>query len=115
MTRNQYNDFVKGRTMVGDPSGQFIATKARMDQVFSDAGGDLNKIEKALGFDSGHFSGGGGLVRLDVPPESLRNFRTPNGLERGANKHFRYGGYTSGGVAEAVIDPVPASQVAITL
>jgi hypothetical protein len=36
------------------------------------------------------------------------------GLERGANQHFRYGGYTSGGVAEAVADPVPVGQVVIT-
>jgi RHS repeat-associated protein len=114
MTKLQYQRFVEGNALVGDPSGQFIATKARMDRVLTEAGGDLFKVEKALGFDPGHFSKGQGLVRIDVPPESLRNFRTPSGLERGANQHFRYGGYTSGGVAEAVVDPVPVAQVVIT-
>lgn len=100
--------------MIGDPTGQFVATKSRMDRVFADAGGDVGRMEVALGFDPGHFGEGGGLVRLDVAPESLRNFRIPSGLERGANSHFRYGGYTSGGVGEAIIDPVPASQVVVT-
>jgi RHS repeat-associated protein len=98
MTKEQYIDYAQGRSMLGDPSGQFIATKTRMDRVFADAAGDLSIIEK-LGFNPGHFSDGGGLFRFDVAPESLRNFRTPSGLERGANSNFRYGGYTSGGVA----------------
>jgi hypothetical protein len=85
----------------------------RMDGVLSDAGGDLAKIEKELGFDVAHFSKGGGLVRIDVPPEALRNLKTPSGLERGANSHFRYGGYTSDGVPETVVDPTPVAQVVI--
>lgn len=114
MTRNQYNDFVAGRPMAGDPSGQFITTKARMDRVLGNAAGDLRQVEKSLGFDPGHFDQGGGLVRIDVAPDQLRNFRIPSGLERGANKNFRYGGYTSGFEPEAVIDPVPVSMVTIS-
>jgi 3-mercaptopyruvate sulfurtransferase SseA len=76
---------------------------------------------KAMGHDAVAVLDGGlpawiaaGLpTESNVPPESLRNFRIPTGLERGANRHFRYGGYTSGGVAEAVIDPLPSSQAVI--
>jgi RHS repeat-associated protein len=114
MTRDQYESYVMGRPMTGDPSGQFISTKARMDSIFQQSRGDLAHVEKSLGFTPGHFSDGGGLVRIDVPSNSMTNFRIPSGLERGANEHFRYGGYTSGGAPEAVINPVPTSQTVAT-
>lgn len=114
LTKQQYKMFIEGSAMVGDRSGQFIAMRSRMDKVFASAGGDVAKIERALGFDPGHFSAGGGLVRVDVHNPLLHNIRLPSGLERGANRRFRWGGYTSGGTPEAVINAVPAAEVTIT-
>lgn len=70
-------------------------------------------MERSLGFDQDHFSKGRGLVRIDVRPENMGGFRMPNGLERGANAHYKPGGWTSGGAPEAVIDPVPAALATI--
>jgi len=114
MTKDQYESFAMGKPMTGDPSGQFITTKARMDAIFQDSRGDLGHIEHALGFDPGHFADGGGLVRVDVPDNAMSNFRIPSGLERGANDNFRYGGYTSGGQPEAVIHPTPTALTTVT-
>ena len=35
----------------------------------------------------------------------------PSGFEAGANEKFVWGGYTSGGMPEAVIDPVPENDL----
>ncbi len=115
MTRRQYDWFVKGKTKIGDPAGQYITTRAHMDDVFARAGGDLGAIEKSLGFDAGHFSSGGGLVRVDVKNPLLHNARMPSGLERGANYHFRWGGYTSGGAPEAVIGSFDVSDAVVQM
>jgi hypothetical protein len=40
-----------------------------------------------------------------------RNLRMPTGAESGANTLFVPGGYTSGGVPEAEIDPIPENRV----
>jgi hypothetical protein len=107
LTRKQYELFIEGKKFVGDPSGQFITTKAAMDKIFKTAKGDISKIEKALGHEKGHFAKGGGLVRVDINNPLLHNVRFPSGLERGANPNFRWGGYTKGGSPEAIIDVVP--------
>lgn len=60
-----------------------------------------------LGFDEGHFAKGGGLVRIDVEDIADLNLRIPNGNEYGANSHWIPGGYTDGGVPEAVSDLIP--------
>lgn len=39
----------------------------------------------------------------------------PSGMEMGANKHFKWGGYTSGGVPELVIDQVPNTDAYRTI
>jgi hypothetical protein len=106
LTRKRYELYIEGKKFVGDPTGQFISTKAAMDKVFKTAKGDISKIEKALGFDKGHFAKGGGLVRVDIKNPLLHNVRFPSGLERGANPNFRWGGYTKGGSPEAIIDVV---------
>jgi RHS repeat-associated protein len=115
MTKKQYNMFVKGKSMVGDPAGQFIMTKAYADKVLAEAGGDIAKFEKMLGFPKGHFSSGGGLVRIDVHNPLLHNIRMASGLERGANELFLWGGYTSGGIPEAVIDALDLTDATILI
>lgn len=110
MTKDQWRWFVKGRSTIGDSSGQFITTRASMDRIIANSAGDLDTIGTALGFDSGHFAKGGGLVRIDVQNPLLHNIRMPSGLERGANSHFRWGGYTDHGSPEAVIDVFDVSD-----
>ena len=85
-----------------------------MNRTFTAAKGDIGAIEKALGFRTGHSAKGGGLYRIDVNDPLLWNARLPSGLERGANPLFRWGGYTSGGAPEAVIDPAPMANTTIT-
>jgi len=52
-------------------------------------------------------------VRVDIRPGSQKRLRMPTGFEQGANKKFRWGGYTSGGMPEAVIDPVPKDELGV--
>jgi RHS repeat-associated protein len=106
MTKQQYRMYVKGKKFIGDPSGQFITSKSAMEKIFKAAKGDISFIEKALGFEKGYFFKGGGLVRIDVKNPLLHNAKFASGLERGANKFFRWGGYTSGGLPECIIEPV---------
>jgi hypothetical protein len=85
-----------------------------MDELIRDAAGDVGKLEARLGFDRGHFGGGSGMVRVDIPNPLAHNARLPSGSESGANPHFRFGGYTDGGLPEAVLDPVPTSAAVVT-
>lgn len=41
---------------------------------------------------------------LEIAPERFVNLRVPSGNEGGANANWLPGGYTSGGVPEAVMD-----------
>lgn len=110
LTKEQYEWFIKGKKSIGDPSGQFITSKAYIDKIFAQGGGDLRKIESLLGFSPGHFASGGGLVRVNVNNPLLHNARLPTGFERGANQWFRWGGQTSGGAPEVVIDSFSSSD-----
>ncbi|TYQ16962.1 UNVERIFIED_CONTAM: RHS repeat-associated protein [Acetivibrio alkalicellulosi] len=103
-----YNKFIKNSKLMGYPDNtMYIARKDYMDKIFNEANGDLSVLEKRLGFDNGYFAGGGGLVRIDIKSPLLHNARMPSGMEMGANKYFKWGGYTSGGVPEAVVNRVP--------
>ena len=42
------------------------------------------------------------FVRIDVFNPLLHDTRLPSGFEGGANEMFRWGGYTKGGMPEAV-------------
>lgn len=72
------------------------------------ANGDISYIEKALGFSEGHFSEG--AWRIDIDNISELNLRLPNGNEYGANSYWIPGGYTSGGIPEAISDTIPLSE-----
>jgi len=45
---------------------------------------------------------------IDIP--SPQGYRIPTGNEFGANAFWRAGGYTSGHLPEAIIDPVPVGS-----
>ena len=108
MTRDQYNQFVRGKDFIGCPDNtQFIAPKEYMDKIALKANGDISVFEKMLGFDPEHFSKGHGLVRIDIKDPYSLNLRIPTGNEMGANSHWIPGGYTDGGTAEAIVDCIP--------
>ncbi len=88
---------------VGPMGGGFVMSKTRADELIKLAGGDRAKLEELLGFDKGYL--GKDPVRVDI--ESPSGLRMPTGNELGANTHWEPGGYTSGGIKEAVVDPAP--------
>jgi hypothetical protein len=95
--------FVRGQRIIGDPDGQFITTIEAMDQLLLEASGDLNLVKKRLAIP--HQFWNEPLIRIDIHNPLLHNVRLPVGFERGSNSMFRWGGYTSGGLPEIVIDP----------
>ena len=99
---------------VPDDNTLFVMPKSLCDDVIKKANGDISIIEKELGFPEGYFSDGGGLVRIDVEDISGLNIRMPSGNETGANSLWLPGGYTSGGVPEAITDTIPLSRANIT-
>lgn len=108
MTKKQYMRFIEGNPHIGCPDNtQFIAPKDFMDKIDNIAKGDISIYEKKLGFDEGHFSSEGGLVRFDIKNPNDLNLRIPSGNEFGANEHWIPGGYTDGGTAEAIINNIP--------
>jgi hypothetical protein len=75
-----------------------------MDRLLEETGGNLTKINAKLGTRWKE-----PLVRVDVHNPLLHNARLPSGLEGGADPRlFRWGGQTSGGLPEIVIDPLSA-------
>jgi hypothetical protein len=80
--------------------------KGVADNLIAQSGGSIATLEQLLGLESGTL--GASPVRIDVPnPTGLR---MPSGNELGANSQWIPGGYTSGGIIEAVIDSPPPSQ-----
>lgn len=107
MTKDQYNLFVKDKSIIGRPDGQFVSTTERIDDVLKKANGKVSVVETELGIPPGEWSGQGGIVRVDVSDLNDYNPRIPYGSESGANELWNPGGYTSGGVKELVIDEIP--------
>ena len=88
--------------------------KTVCDDIAKAAKGDLSVYEQALGFEPGYFKGHGGLVRIDVLDVEDLHIRIPSGNEAGANAWWLPGGYTSGGVPEAITDLIPKSRILVT-
>lgn len=118
MTKRQYIKYVKGSSNIGilEDGTQFVMPKNLCDDIAAQANGSVNFFEKSLGFDEGHFADGGGLIRIDVGNLDNVNLRMPLGNEIGANNHWIPGGYTDGGVPEAVTYLIPndLSNVTVT-
>ena len=94
---------------VGPDGGTFILPSSVVDDVIARSGGDVSMIEQALGFPKGSL--GTDPVRIDIPdPEGLR---MPSGNEKGANEQWIPGGYTSGELPEAIIDPPDVGQYTV--
>jgi hypothetical protein len=108
-----YNVFTleNGFAGVADDNTLFVMPKDYCDKIFEEADGDMSYVERALGFSEGYFAEHGGAWRLDVNDVSGLNLRIPNGNEYGANDFWIPGGYTSGGVPEAISDIIPIENI----
>ncbi|EQA43836.1 intein C-terminal splicing domain protein, partial [Leptospira broomii serovar Hurstbridge str. 5399] len=109
MTESQYKAFYEANKSgkYGRPNGQFMTTRETIDQVTRGGQVDISTLNKKLGTD---FKPGDKLVRVDINNPLLHNARLPAGVGPGANSQFRWGGYTSGGAPEIVIDQFKKGQ-----
>jgi RHS repeat-associated protein len=94
---------------LGRPDGLFVTTPSAADSIERAAEGNLSRLKELLGIPADEWNEP--IFRLDIDPSSQQRLRMPTGQETGANKLFVPGGYTSGGIPEAVIDPVPERSV----
>ena len=99
---------------VPDDNTLFVMPKEFCDEVLKKANGNLSIIESELGFPKDYFKKGGGLVRIDIEDTIGLDVRIPSGNETGANDLWIPGGYTSGGVPEAVTNTIPLDNTQIT-
>jgi hypothetical protein len=109
LPESAFKRFVEGRQLLGRADGQFVTTRPAMDRLIAQTGGDLAALRARLGT-----SWNERLYRIDVHNPLLHNTRMPSGMEQGANEFFRWGGYTSGGMPEAAIDPIPVGGFTVT-
>ena len=94
----------------GPPTGTFVMPSSIADDIIAQAGGNVSKLEQLLGLPQGSL--GTNPVRIDIAnPTGLR---LPNGNELGTNSQWIPGGYTSGGLLEAIIDSPKIGQYIIT-
>lgn len=90
---------------LGRSDGLFVTTPKAADQAEAIAGGNRESLKQALGIPPNEWNEP--IHRVDFSASEVKNLRMATGKEGGANKLFIPGGYTSGGVPEAVVDPVP--------
>ncbi len=81
----------------------WVMPKPFADKAIAEAGGDVGKLEQLLGLDKGYL--GNSPLRVYIPQPA--GLRMSSGNEYGANHLWNPGGYTNGGIPEAVINPVP--------
>lgn len=91
--------------------GLFAVPRDVMDSILAEAGGHLAVVKQRLGIPASAWPGSRRMMRIDVDNPLLYATRLPTGLEKGANELFRWGGYTSGGTREAVLNQVPAAAI----
>lgn len=114
MGLESYEKFVLPAEKIGRADGCFVMPKYICDEIDKKFGGDISVYEKSLSFTEGYFSSQGGLVRVDIFDISDLNLRMPSGNEEGANSYWLPGGFTMGGLPEAVVDPIPKNRAHFT-
>jgi hypothetical protein len=86
------------------PQGGFIMPAKEFSDLLLKAKGDLKLVEKSLGLDPGTLSAGDTLIAF-IEKKDLSGLRIPTGNEGGVHPSlWRPGGYTDGGISEAVMD-----------
>ncbi|SAD49646.1 RhsB [Enterobacter hormaechei] len=95
---------------LGPPGGHFVMPRTVADDLIRRSGGNIPKLDRLLGLNAGDL--GDAPLRVDI--NNPTGLRMPTGNERGANEFWLPGGYTSGDIPEAAIDPTPLNQLKIT-
>ncbi|QTL40329.1 hemagglutinin repeat-containing protein [Xenorhabdus budapestensis] len=85
------------------PDGGFVMPKSAFDKILYESKGDLRIIENKLGLDKRTLNDSDVMI-IHVKRENMQGLRIPSGNEGGANNQWIPGGYTSGGVPEAVMN-----------
>ena len=108
-SRESYENSLKmyGGT-IGDPvTGTFVLPKDIADKAIKASQGNPRILEELLALDSGYL--GNNPVLIEIQKNS--NIRMPSGNEAGAWEGLWVpGGYTEGGIPEAVIDQVKVNE-----
>lgn len=87
---------------IGGKGGTFVMSGDELKEIIQNANGDVSKIENALGLDKGYLGNNPVIVTI----QDTSGLRIPSGNELGAwPEYWEPGGYTSGGIKEAVINP----------
>lgn len=97
---------------IGDPkTGHYVLPKSIVDKAIEASNGDPKVLEKLLGLEPGYL--GNNPVLLDI--NKVENIRVPSGNESGAwQGYWEPGGFTNGGVPEAVIDQIKENQYTVS-
>jgi hypothetical protein len=103
------NILINNKKLLGRTDGVYVVPMDEMDALMKETGGDIGKVEIALGIPTGDWASKT-MCRIDVVDVSDLNLRVPSGNELGANNFFTPGGYTAGGQIEAVIDRIPEGK-----
>ena len=109
---NHLNSFKKSGTVkimpsepsgtIGGKGGTFVMSGDELSEIIRNADGDVAKIESVLGLDKGYLGSNPVIVTI----QDTSSLRLPSGNELGAwPEYWEPGGYTSGGIKEAVINP----------
>ncbi|WP_404406740.1 hemagglutinin repeat-containing protein [Pelagibacterium halotolerans] len=79
------------------PEDAFVFPKSYLDKLYKETGGNMRTVEENLGLPIGYLDGAQSAI-IDNPFVQM-----PSGREPGASELWIPGGYTSGGVPEAVL------------
>ena len=112
LTKNQYKMYVYKKEYLGIPSDGtlFVAPTGSIDELCDLAKNNYAVFESILGFEPGYYSNGNGLIRIDIKADIRFNVRIPTGNEAGVNNYWIPGGFTSGGMPEAITDLIPNTE-----
>lgn len=96
---------------IGHPNGQYVLPKSVYEQALKASNGDPRMLEELLALDPGYL--GDSPVLIDI--KNYQNIRMPSGNEPGAwDGLWVPGGYTKGGIPEAVIDQIQKGDYLIS-
>ena len=96
---------------IGHPNGQYVLPKSVYEQALKASNGDPRVLEELLALESGYL--GDSPVLIDI--KNYQNIRMPSGNEPGAwDGLWIPGGYTKGGIPEAVIDQIQKGDYLIS-
>ena len=95
---------------VGPSTGTFVMPTWLADKILKIADGDVALLERLIGYTPGGL--GSNPVRVDCMHP--KNIRMATGNELGATDLWIPGGYTSGGLMEAIVDQIQPGEYTVT-